>query len=45
MGITSFAPERHVRMYANTIPENLSAVKGLESASLRPFEKLLDAES
>ena len=29
MGITSFAPERHIRMYANTIPENPDAVKGL----------------
>src|SRR5690349_9565439 len=33
MGITSFAPERHIRMYANTIPENSCAVKGFANLS------------
>ena len=29
MGITSFAPERHIRMYANTIPEISCSCQGL----------------
>jgi hypothetical protein len=36
MGITSFAPERHIRMYAITIPEKACAVKSLSNHFARP---------
>jgi hypothetical protein len=38
MGITSFAPERHIRMYAGTIPETSNPVKAFLAKIAPTFE-------
>jgi hypothetical protein len=41
MGITSFAPERHIRMYAGTIPETSTPVKAFLADIETIFERIL----
>jgi len=41
MGITSFAPERHIRMYAGTIPETSTPVKAFSGKIEAIFTRVL----